>query len=880
MTKTWHQRLASILSAWIGLVERFNILFILLILGGAVFCLNYTIHHLGMDTNTADMLSPDLEWRKLDNAHDAIFPQYSDNILVVVEAGTPDEASDAASLLYNRLKNETGLFKSVYFPSGLPFFKTSALLYLDEDELQDLADNLAAIQPFLARLTEDQSLRGLFNMLSDAVQAKLDGDDIDLKSIPEQLNDAFIAVENHRHFRLSWQNLMSGKDVKEIHKVNREFIVLQPVLEYDNLFPGEKAMKELRSIISGMHLEENNIRVRLTGGVALSYEEMSSVMKGMGISAVVAFAIVTVLLIIGLRSLWTVFATIITLLMGLIYTAWFASITVINLNLISVAFTILYIGLGVDFAIHFCLRYREILLQEKNTHMALKDTAIHTGESLLLCAVTTAIGFYAFIPTDYDGVAELGLISGTGMFISLVITMTLLPAMLSLFPVRFSKDTGDGLFKKAMDHMAGFPVRHAKKIRIVTLILAIVSLFLVFNIRFDHNTLNLQPRNNESVQTYLDLLADSDTSPWTGVLLAKDKKDAEALKHKLDKLPLVDKTVWVKDFVPDDQENKLFIIEQMDLLLGALTTISGLPPPTPQENMQTIKSFNHLLGTFIEQKHPGPKYIMLHRTIDSFIEKTATMKADAKNNMLHQLEKSLLATFPGRFDALIQSMNAEEVTMDTLPDELRSRWYNKGYYRLEIYPVENLNDNTAMRNFVTQVRTVAPQLIGSPVIDIEAGDTVVKSFKQALLYSLVTIIVLLLFLLDQKKDTIYLLIPLLLATLFTGAISVLLDIPLNFANVIALPLLMGIGVDSGIHILHRFRTAPPSDGKLLATSSARAVVISALTTIFSIGNLAFSQHPGTASMGILLTTGITMTLVCTLIVLPSLLTTLNNNKDK
>ena len=878
MTKTWHKYIAKMLSAWIGLVERFNILFILLILGGAGFCLNYTIHHIGMNTSTTDMLSPDLEWRKLDKAHDAIFPQYTDNILVVIEAGTPDEASDAASLLYKRLKNETGLFKTVYYPTGLPFFKTSSLLYLDEDELQDLADNLAAIQPFLARLTQDQSLRGLFNMLSDAVQAKLDGDDIDLKSIPEQINDAIIAVENHKHFRLSWQNLMTGSSDK--HATNREFINLQPVLEYDSLFPGEKAMKQLRSIIAESHLAENNVRVRLTGSVALSYEEMSTVMKGMGVSALLAIAMVTVLLVIGLRSVWMVLATIITLLTGLIYTAWFAAVTVVDLNLISVAFAILYIGLGVDFSIHFCLRYREVLLQQKNIHIALKDTAIHTGESLLLCAVTTAIGFYAFIPTDYDGVAELGLISGTGMFISLIITMTLLPSLLSLFPVLFSKESTNGFFKRAMDHMAGFPVRNAKKIRVITLLLAIVSLFIAFNIRFDHNTLNLQPQKNESVQTYQDLLADSDTSPWTGILLAKDKKEAEALEQKLDKLPLVDKTVSVEDFIPKDQENKLLIIEEMDLLLGGLTTTSELPPPQSQENIETIRSFNHLLGSLVEQQHPGPQFVTLHNTINTFLEKITNQDQEMQKNLLQQLDKSLLATFPGRYDALIQSMNAEEVTMDTLPDDLRSRWYHNGYYRLEVFPVENLNDNKAKRNFVNQVRTVAPQLIGSPVIDIEAGDTVVKAFQQALLYAIVTIIVLLLFLLDKKKDAIYLLIPLLLATLFTGAFSVLLGIPLNFANVIALPLLMGIGVDSGIHILHRFRTAPPADGRLLATSSARAVVISALTTIFSIGNLAFSQHPGTASMGILLTIGISMTLICTLIVLPSLLTTINNNQNK
>ncbi len=221
------------------------------------------------------------------------------------------------------------------------------------------------------------------------------------------------------------------------------------------------------------------------------------------------------------------------------------------------------------------------------------------------------------------------------------------------------------------------------------------------------------------------------------------------------------------------------------------------------------------------------------------------------------------------------------INKETLPEELRSRWQNNDKYRLEINPRDNLMDNKSRRQFVNEVRTVTPHLTGSPVVSIEAGDAVVTAFQQAFFYALLAIIALLLVLTERKKDVIFIVAPLLLAAIFTGTTAVLLDIHLNFANIIALPLLLGIGVDSAIHILHRYRTSSPDEGPLLATSSARAVVVSALTTILSIGNLAFSEHLGTASMGKLLTIGISMTLVCTLIVLPSLLAgyykrTLNN----
>ena len=176
-----------------------------------------------------------------------------------------------------------------------------------------------------------------------------------------------------------------------------------------------------------------------------------------------------------------------------------------------------------------------------------------------------------------------------------------------------------------------------------------------------------------------------------------------------------------------------------------------------------------------------------------------------------------------------------------------------------------------MDRFVAAVRKVAPDAIGFPVIYLEAGDAVVKSFQQALVLAIIAVTILLLVLLRPKSDTLFVLLPLLLAGGLTGAASVVLGVPFNFANVIALPLLLGIGVDSGIHMVHRMRAAPPASGLILETSTARAVLYSSLTTMCSFGNLAVSPHRGMASMGALLTVGIAFTLLCTLVVLPALM---------
>ncbi|MBT7951435.1 MAG: MMPL family transporter [Gammaproteobacteria bacterium] len=861
------------LKHWIDLVQRFNVSVVLLCLVLAVLAFNYTKNNLGMNTDTKDMLSAELNWRKLDLDYELNFPQYTDNILVAVEASTPDQALDAADLLYQQLLSEKTLFKSVYYPNELSIFKDSALLFLDVDELQDLADNLASIQPFLGRLTQDQTLRGLFAMLEDAVDAREDGDDIDIELLLSQINEAIDATRAQEPYRVSWHKLMSGEDEDKDKAVYREFIILQPELDYSELMPATEHMEKLRQLSHDPQIKDViGATVRLSGSAALSHEDLLSVTRGTEIAMLLAFTMVSIIMLVGLGSLRLVIATLTTLVFGLILTAAFATFTVGKLNLISVAFAVLYIGLGVDFAIHYCLRYRELRFGGHDNHNAIRETSVNIGSSLFLCAATTATGFFAFMPTDYDGVAELGWISGGGMFISLIVTLTLLPALLNLMPLPDSKKPRSIKPGKYLSSLFVLPFTQSRNIKLITLVTVIILLGFITQIRFDYNTLNLQDQSNESVQVYQELLADSDTSPWTGIILGKSKEDAVTIVNNLQQLPLVDKLLWLEDFIPEDQDDKLAVIEEMDLLLGDLTAAPQNSTLNDQQRLEILNQFSRKL-----QDSPltrsDPLLLEFQHKLSSFVDAGRNETTDKLAKQLSRFEGSLLDSLPGRIETLSASLNADYISEANLPEEFSDRWLNRDgeRYLIEIYPSENIQDNDAMRRFVEQLQAADSRVVGSPVINIEASDAVIKAFKQAFSYALLVITVFLLILLAHKRDSIYIVASLLTAAILTGGLSVLLDIPLNFANVIALPLILGIGVDSGIHILHRFRTAMPSDGSLLGTSSARAVVVSSMTTMGSIGNLAFSPQLGTASMGKLLTIGVAMTLICMLFVLPSLL---------
>ena len=625
--------------------------------------------------------------------------------------------------------------------------------------------------------------------------------------------------------------------------------------------PNKKIIENIRSITNSYRT--SSVSIRLTGGEVLAYEELKSVSNANIKAIILSIILVTIILYVGLGSLRLVLACLTTLVLGLVITTAFASIAIGKLNLISIAFAVLYIGLGIDFAIHMALRFKEESNASSNYTDAFKKTIKHISKPLILCAITTATGFYAFIPTDYQGVAELGLIAGTGMIISLILTFTLLPALLTYIPNHTFENKKNASKNNILQILIAFPYKYTKSILLVTLTLIFILLSQINKISFDTNRLNLQDPNNESVQTYRDLLKDSKTSPWEAILIT-DLSNNDINKKEIESLSLVDKVISIYDFLPKEQEDKLTIIDEMNLLLGQLNTNSSPSNITNTERLDAVLQLNKNINE-ISDNNLDKEIKILKKNLSLLLEDNT----DNKN--LEGIENQLLSNLSGRILTLSDALNAKKVTLDEIPKDIYQRWVNGDKYRIKILPKEDLNNNNSMRNFVGQLQEYNKNVIGPPIISIEAGNAVVNAFQSAFTYAFILITLLLILLIKVKYDVVIILASVSVGCIFTFGFMILFNIPLNFANIIGLPLLLGIGVDSGIHITERFYEEKDSGISIYMTSSIRGVIISTLTTVFSIGNLAFSSHQGTASMGLLLSLGLVSMMIATMIILPSFL---------
>ncbi len=535
----------------------------------------------------------------------------------------------------------------------------------------------------------------------------------------------------------------------------------------------------------------------------------------------------------------------------------------------------LFIGLGVDFAIHLGMRYMNLLRLGIPHERAISTAAGEVGSSLVICTVTTAIGFYVFLPSDYRGVAELGLIAGSGMFVILFLTLTTLPALLT------------GWLHLGDDHSNRREVRfdagllhaladHGRWIRWASVVAALVALGLIYRpgAHFDSNVVRMRDPGTESVQAFDDLMELTVTSPWYANAVAADLAEAEKLAESFREIDLVERVVTLADFVPTDQEEKLEILEDISMLLEAPP---AMPPsgegPSVEEQIESLRELEAFLSAdWVDEARSalGRSMRLLRTRIRDFLARIESETDPAA--ALDSLEKVLLSNLPRQVQRLRDAVLADEISHGDLPVELVERMLAPGgEARVQIFPRENLQDTDALERFVTALREIDPYVSGVSVNLFDFGRATVSSFQQALALAFVLISLLLYSLWRSVADVALVLAPLLLGAIVTVSTMAALGIHFNFANVIVLPLLFGIGVDSGVHLVHRAKIRLEGDELLMGTTTARAVFYSAVTTIASFGTLAFSSHRGVAGLGVLLTIGMLLTVVCNLVVLPALL---------
>lgn len=836
--------------------------------GGAMLLLIAAVFHVitAMDITTDPdaLISPNLPYRKAEAAFRQVFPSARSNFVVVIDGQTPELAESAAQQISSAMQARPDLFNSVRRPDGGEFFAANGLLFLPKDEVIARTDQLLRAQPFLGPLAYDPSLRGVMATFASFAQGVSLGEASlqDLERPITALKPPLDAAIAGNVANFSWRALFS--DAPPSTRDLRKMVLADPVLDHAKLKSAQAPTAFVREMAAKLNAgPDQGARVRLTGPALLADEEFATLAENAGLTSLLMVGAITLMLWLATHSARTIFCILLTTMTGLSSTAAVGLMLFGRFNAISLAFIPLFVGLGIDFGIQLAVRFRADQRDQPSLDSAIIHAAGVMGRSLALAAAAIAVGFLAFVPTQYSGISQLGAIAGLGMVIALVLSLTMLPALLKLTAPRGALIFGRETWLTQVD---AYVLSKRRYVLGFSALAAAVCFALSPLLPFDFNPLHLRSAKTESVSTLLDLSRDPLQSPDAINIIAPNLEKAQALSARLAQLPQVDRVVSLARFVPADQDEKLLAIQDANDLLGpSLSPFELAPPPNDAEEIAAILDASAKLraaagaaGTESEAAKPA---LALAETLEALAKAPVSARQAAGAALIAPLNVTL--------EQVRASLEAQPVSLETLPPDLTRQWLAPdGRARLAIIPKGDTNSNTVREDFAAAVRALVPEASGPPIAQIEAGRIVVGAFITAGILSFLAITALLFLALRRPGDVLITMTPIILTGLLTIGSAVLLKLPLNFANIIALPLLFGMGVAFHIYFVMAWREG---EGHLLDSSLARGVFFSALSSATGFGSLWLSSHPGTASMGQLLMISLLWTIVSALLFQPALM---------
>ncbi len=771
-----------------------------LALSGAA--LYYTVTHFAISTNMSRMLSQDLPFERAQVRFNRAFPGLNRTLLVVVHSRSSTLAREDADRLAAWLKRRGRGITSVTEPGGGRFFAREGLLYLSTKRLWRLSDRLSRAQPFMATLSAHPTLPRFTGLLDKALRrARTRRHVPGLAAVLAGFRRTLEGQEQGRYEAMPWGRLMTGSPMKR-SAPGDSFIVVKPRYDYRGGAPVRRAMDSIRDGARDLHFTPGHgVTVRTTGSAALDNEQVKTVSQSAGLATALSLTLVLAMLTWGLRRARYVLIILATLFMGLTWTAAFALYSTGPLNLISVSFAVLFVGLGVDFGIQFCIRYQEERTHNDNAQ-ALSSTARRVGSALSLAAISAAISFYSFVPTSYAGIVDLGVIAGTGMFFALLANLTVTPALLTVF----AGDSAGRPRGSMRAWLARFPGhRYPRATIAIAVIVAIGLIPLILASRFDFDPMHLQNPHSEAVATFESLLKNRSVSPYPIDILTPNLPAARALAARLRPLKTVSRVITAASFVPAHQAAKLSVIAQMALIVPPFSIRPGSVPAPPAARIRhSLGRLAHALATYSAARKHGH----LAHEARALMAVIPGYRARFGRNQgaLQVLQRRLIGTLPWQLKRLREALRARPVSLATLPVNLKREYLAKdGRARVEVLSSLNLERNVNIQRFVRSVTRIAPNAVGPPILLVQGGRAVVSAFREASAISFVLITIVLLLTLRSLADAVTILIPLGFGAMAAVAVMWGAGISFNLANIIVLPLLIGLSVAFSIYLVVRWR---------------------------------------------------------------------------
>ena len=894
------RRFAGILNRFFFVIERFayrrSLLVISVSLVLAILSLWVTAQKLTFKTGRGDLVAKGLPYVEQYKNYREQFEDL-EGMVVVVEGKNPADMAGFAEALAIKLQAQSHLFSQVVYKIDTHYFRSRFLLYLNQDELQSLTRKLVDHQGFLESVNGAPGLHTLLSSINAEISSGmvdslltdfLGGDDEEetadaggLSLLIRLLEEMTRHLMGETGYRSPWQALFtgSGDSLREKGYMVSEnddllFILVVPN-EDETSFTGYKdAVALARQYIAETQKDFPDITVGLTGEEVISSDEMVTTQADVVTASKIALTGVALLFIIAYRGVVKPLLAVFCLLLALCWTIGFTTLTIGHLNILSIVFTTILIGLGIDFGIHILERYKEERLKGNEILEALQKTVQGTGRGNFSGAITTAMAFGAMVLTDFIGIVELGWIAGWGILFCMVAMLLVLPALITLEekwrkPHYAQEKTATPKQKQWVDKLFD---HYYLIIGLCTVLVLIASVSLK-DLRFDYNLLNLQAKGTEAVQYEMRILESAGRSAWSAAMLADSLEEVQQKELQLKALPTVARFESISVVIPEHQEENLLTIRK-DLapLLKELEVEPEDVAFSLKALNKTLKRIQFKLQGGEEGGDPLDPVRVAGNRLRNFLEKSQKIEQGLAESRLENFSALLFTDYRDLMDELKANAEPRLVRLEEIPPKLRERYISKkGKYVIHIYPSVDIWDLDERRKYLNDLRSVDPNVTGTAVHMFESTRLMTEGYVKGGLYAMTAIIFYVFFMFRNVRTVFFVLLPVLAGSIWTVGVMELIGLKLNMANLVILPLILGVGVVNGIHITHRYREEEDKHASVLGKSTGQAVVLSSFTTMIGFGSLMVADHSGVFSLGLVLTIGVFNCLIASITFLPALL---------
>jgi len=858
------------------LVLRYPLATLILGLVLAAIAMGASHRWMGFRTNRLDLLNPKSEFNRRWIEYVREFGDQED-VVVVVEGAGRRQVVPVRDALAEQIAQNPQLFHSVLWRIDPSRLRAKGLYYLSGGELERVEEFLELAERVVPTGWHWLNLGLLGRALClERAEAKDAGSAVAAEEQLVRFAQSLQTALDNGYLSL-WPEFGSGTapaDLGDAQQLlssgGRIGLVILKLVQRDaqgQFVHGAQAVAALRQMIAQTQRQHPEVRIGLTGLPVIEHDEMKSSETSMTQVSLISLVGVSLLFVAGFGGWRHPLLAMISLTVGTAWAMGYITLAIGHLNILSSAFAVILIGQGIDFSMYYVAKYLELRKRIASTRQALVQTIATVGPGVATGAITTAVAFFMAGLTEFTGVAELGIIAGGGILLCWIAGMTLLPAMIHLadthFPSGHVPQPVD--VRSWLDPLLRRPGRLLAACCAITVVLA----YGLGRLNYDYNLLHLQARGLESVELEQKLLRHTDYNASFALSIASDPSELLARKQRFLALPCVKRVEEIVSLFPSEVESKRPQVEALHRRLEALLPFvtSGGPPPIPAPHP------DELIRVLLQAQQAmagSPRFAefqdLAHRAMAT-LQRLAPAECQAR---LAAFQQRLGAELLGRLAGLHAVSNPQPPNLADLPASLVSRFVSPGgRHLMKVYCAGDVWDIDTMKQFVAAVRSVDPNATGNPLQIYEASNQMRRSYEEAALYALLIIVPVVFLDFRSVGYTLLALLPLGVGMLQMFGLMGLLEIPLNPANMIVLPLILGIGIDAGVHVVHDYRAQ--RGPYRVSPSTASAVVINSLTNMAGFGSLMFASHRGLQSLGRVLTLGLTCCLFTALVMLPAML---------